>query len=553
MTVLLNGMQVSIEGLFECSYFKLQELLLAIIGLLNEQAVVQGQLRRQHEEDKVDNDKVLAEISAKLNRQKDGLGDRLETLEKKLTGVPDGIGLEQRLVAVEGRVWGATPGGVGGFEQRLSAVESQVTGSNEGAVSFDQRMTKLEDQAGAMMALASQLEGLGKKLRVQMQHMEQRQANQAGGAEELNRWHQLRAQVASLQNDLESVRNTFTKDMSAVIRPMKERLAVLEGSGQPSDGTDYKRTESNARENSAISGPASSYAGEDGAEEVDPATVGSDLDPATTAAAGSEIDPATAPSEHGSACGYAASASYTSTAPASYRSQSGGRRFSPTPTLNQRQSDVHDASGTGGTEPDAHQEKLLLAALHQDIDAAKGNGAMALAFTRKLEDRISELERSVVEGIQELKNKPLRRLDHGLRALEVTVHTYIHPNLKAVSEREAATKAKLAADIKDLRLVVQALEAAGAAGTSRCLSCYQHKQQEQDPMLFGDDGKVYKLRSSTPSEVLSESSWAHSSQRPTSAATGAPRRPNSRANARTMRCKTTEPLPLSGRAAAPTL
>merc|ERR1712046_61418 len=113
----------------------------------------------------------------------------------------------------------------------------------------------------------------------------------------------------------------------------------------------------------------------------------------------------------------------------------------------------------------------------------------------------------------------------------------------AVIEREAANKAKLAADLKALRLVVQALEAAGAAGTSRCISCAQLRHQEQDPIVYGDDGKVYKLRPGTPSEVLSESTWAMSAQRPMSAAMGAQRRSSSRATARTARCKHRSPSP----------
>mmetsp|Transcript_39699 Transcript_39699/g.76069 ORF Transcript_39699/g.76069 Transcript_39699/m.76069 type:complete len:510 (+) Transcript_39699:95-1624(+) len=507
MTVLLNGMQVSVEGLFECSYFKLQELLHAIIGLLNEQAAVQGQLRTQREEDKAGTDKGFAEIGAKLNSQKGVLFDRLEALEKMVTGIPGGNGLEQRLNAVEGQVWGATPGGENGLEQRLSAVESQVTSGGSGAVSFDQRLTALEDQAATMAASASQLEALGDKLRQQMQNLKQQQQQQgrptqATAAEELSRWHQLRAQVASLQTGLDDLRKT-----SAVI---EERLSSLEGAGQPPDGS-----------------------------EEDPATAGMHDD-----RPGARDSMFTPLSEHESACGYMGSAT-ASTAPPSCRGQSGGRRGIS-----------GGAAGTGGTDldtarTDVQQEKIL-GALHQEIDAAKSDGAMALACHRKLEDRMSELERSLVDGIRDLKNKPLRRLDHSLRALEATVHTDVQPNLKAVIEREAASKAKLAADIKALRLVVQALEAAGAAGTSRCISCFQLRHQEQDPIVYGDDGKVYKLRPGTPSEVLSESSWAMPAQRPTSAAMVPQRRSSSRATARTTRCKTPESLPVSSRTAIPT-
>jgi len=541
MTVLLNGMQVSIEGLVDCSFSKLQELLLVIIGLLNEQAAVAGQMRNQQTGDKAEIDKNLADLGAKLSCHQAAFGNRLEALEKKVTGGPDGAGLEQRFAALEGQI----NGDEGGFEQRFSNVENQVASNGEKTASLDERMTALEDQAGTMTALASQLEQLGDKLRKQNSKLQQPQ--QAAGSEELSRWHQLRAQVASLQNGLDSFKNK--------IRPLEERLSALDGMNPPPDGTENDDTEGSGGRGTR---PGSAWPtrkargasiNEDGSE-IDPATAGSEVDPAT---AGSEVDPGTAGLHDGgqdalytpaSECGFSAS-----TAPPSCRGHSGARR-----SMN----GVADTAGTGGTEPetarsDAQQERFL-AALRQELDAAKSDSATALACNRKLEDRMLELERSLIEGIRELKNKPLRRLDSSLRALERTVHTDVEPTLKALNDREAATKAKLAADIKDVRLLVQAIEAAGAAGTSRCLSCFQLRQQEQDPIVLGDDGKIYKMRSGTPSEVFTDNSWALSSQRPTSAAVGNPRRSSSRQNARTVRCsKTTESLPTSGRAATPTL
>jgi len=64
---------------------------------------------------------------------------------------------------------------------------------------------------------------------------------------------------------------------------------------------------------------------------------------------------------------------------------------------------------------------------------------------------------------------------------------------------EAAGRAQLASEIKEIRKTMTDIETTGASATARCLVCYSHRQQEPERVLLGSDGKVYRNRPRTPS------------------------------------------------------
>jgi hypothetical protein len=140
---------------------------------------------------------------------------------------------------------------------------------------------------------------------------------------------------------------------------------------------------------------------------------------------------------------------------------------------------VGDAGGTGGGAGTGGSGTGM-------VDLSE-SGTQAEVDSLKKDARVQELQRSLTEGLEELRASlhdastgnelTLRRLGETLRA------------------SEAAGRAQLASEIREIRNAMNDIETTGALATSRCLSCHSHRQQESEQrVLLGSDGKVYRNR-----------------------------------------------------------
>eukprot|EP00927_Polykrikos_kofoidii_P077852 TRINITY_DN74756_c0_g1_i1.p1 TRINITY_DN74756_c0_g1~~TRINITY_DN74756_c0_g1_i1.p1 ORF type:complete len:669 (-),score=138.37 TRINITY_DN74756_c0_g1_i1:135-2141(-) len=95
----------------------------------------------------------------------------------------------------------------------------------------------------------------------------------------------------------------------------------------------------------------------------------------------------------------------------------------------------------------------------------------------------------------------LRRVEESLQKLQELVKNNLQPRLDSLSQKEALDVQRLNRENLHMQITVNALLAKGAAGTARCLSCFDKRSQENNKVMMGSDGKLYKRRPSNASAI----------------------------------------------------
>lgn len=154
---------------------------------------------------------------------------------------------------------------------------------------------------------------------------------------------------------------------------------------------------------------------------------------------------------------------------------------------------------------------------------ARRNSIEALAASRRLDGQVTELDRRLSLGLQEMQGttqqlqgaaqelqdstqehatttaEAIRKLEQGLKGLEDLARRELQPSIRGLKEQEAADANRLSRDVRELQHHIVAIRTAGASATARCLSCFNQRYQEANKVVIGVDGKVYKRRPITPS------------------------------------------------------
>merc|ERR1712217_702889 len=76
--------------------------------------------------------------------------------------------------------------------------------------------------------------------------------------------------------------------------------------------------------------------------------------------------------------------------------------------------------------------------------------------------------------------------------------------LEAANQHGHGTMERIGRDLARLKAILEALFAQGSAATTKCISCFDKRYQEENKFALGSDGKVYQHR--RPSVVSGDTS-----------------------------------------------